>query len=42
VAIRMCGITISGIASSLPITGISTSPIGIIVYLTLTRRGSRR
>src|SRR5919202_1723391 len=37
VAIRMCGITSSGIASSLPSTGTSTSPTGTVFYLLLPR-----
>src|SRR5215213_8621650 len=46
VAIRMCGITRSGITSLLPMTGISTSPMDTAVYLPLSgwspaREGSK-
>src|SRR5919199_6923710 len=40
VAIRMCGMTRSGITSSLPITGTLTSPIPTAVYLPLAGGGA--
>src|SRR5918911_4265755 len=40
VAIRMCGMTRSGITSSLPMTGTLTSPIPTAVYLPLAGGGA--